>query len=494
MLTQLTNRRCALLIWLMIQVPTAIAELWVDSRDAHLRTDIDRLAQAGVISVPVNTWPLMWSGLLVDLESTPLAKVPKNLIDNYLRVRAAGTMATDSHKTPLSLTMTAANAAKPTQHFGVTGRARGSVSLRDRRTVGRGSSNIEVNIAADPWDNDTIRYDHSYLGVMIGNWYTTLGAVERWWGPGWNSSLIMSNNARPPPGILVQRNQSFASKLPLLSYLGPWTASVSIAHLDDDRYVANAKLIGMTLGIRPRRDLEINFRRSAQWGGENRPEDLGNLVSLITGLADNCDDAACRLNEPGNQLGGIDFRWTIPKLNAAIYAQTVGEDEAGGLPSRRASQFGVQMSLDTAGYSGIAFAEYTDTSIRSFDSHYNILYNHSIYKTGYRYRGRAIGATWDNDSQVFSLGTLGRSVNGDLFDLRYSYGSINKDSLDSGLPTPHSVSPSGSDLSRFSASWQRAYRWGSLKINARYNKNPMTDFDSNAVPFQIGGSIRYSIR
>lgn len=59
MLTQLTNRRCALLIWLMIQAPTAIAKLWVDSRDANLRTDIDRLAQAGVISVPVNTWSLM---------------------------------------------------------------------------------------------------------------------------------------------------------------------------------------------------------------------------------------------------------------------------------------------------------------------------------------------------------------------------------------------------------------------------------------------------
>lgn len=40
---------------------------WVDASDIYLRADIQALADAGVITVPVNTYPLMWSGIGGDL-------------------------------------------------------------------------------------------------------------------------------------------------------------------------------------------------------------------------------------------------------------------------------------------------------------------------------------------------------------------------------------------------------------------------------------------
>ena len=40
---------------------------WVDVSDIYLRADIQALADAGVITVPVNTYHLMWSGIGSDL-------------------------------------------------------------------------------------------------------------------------------------------------------------------------------------------------------------------------------------------------------------------------------------------------------------------------------------------------------------------------------------------------------------------------------------------
>ena len=55
------------------------------------------------------------------------------------------------------------------------------------------------------------------VGQVLG-----VGAVERWWGPGWNNGLILSNNARPSAGLLVQRVQTHFHHLRIF---GPWTIS-----------------------------------------------------------------------------------------------------------------------------------------------------------------------------------------------------------------------------------------------------------------------------
>ena len=47
----------------------ADAQPWLDTRDSGLRVDIERLSSAGIIKVPINTRPLMWSGILNDLET-----------------------------------------------------------------------------------------------------------------------------------------------------------------------------------------------------------------------------------------------------------------------------------------------------------------------------------------------------------------------------------------------------------------------------------------
>lgn len=463
------------------------AEPWLDTRDAGLRIDIERLSNAGVIKVPINTRPLMWSGILNDLESSDVKTLPEKLKNSYARVVTAGRKFTRINRPHQSLRISAASQSQLFRHFGDKAREETELTLRRNSMTKHLAYNLEITKTFNPWDGEQTHYDNSYFGIVLGNWVGSIGSVERWWGPSINSSLIFTNNARPTTGLMLQRNYSESFDLPMLAWIGPWTTSMFISELDDERHINNAKLVGMTVGFRPYESLEINLRRSAQWGGKGRPQSLKSFVRLLTGIADNCGEQSCKAEEPGNQLGGIDIRWDLPWLDASVYGQTIGEDEAGGLPSRRATQVGMQYHLSREWFEGTVFLEYDDTSLQSAPKPYNSLYNHRIYRSGYRYEGRVIGATWDNDSTVTSLGAIGYLNNGDKVEARYSFGELNVDDIWS----KHSITANKADLNTLAAKWQRPFVWGELEIEGRYTNQIVDQFGRQEEKFRVAASVNY---
>ena len=64
-----------------------------------------------------------------------------------------------------------------------------------------------------------IALDGSYLAARLGNWSGSLGKIDRWWGPGWDGSLILSTNARPLPAISIDRIVSEPFETPWLSWI-----------------------------------------------------------------------------------------------------------------------------------------------------------------------------------------------------------------------------------------------------------------------------------
>ena len=58
---------------------------------------------------------------------------------------------------------------------------------------------------------------------VLGNWSASLGKVDRWWGPGWDGSLILSTNARPIPAISLDRRIAEPFENKWLSWIGPWS-------------------------------------------------------------------------------------------------------------------------------------------------------------------------------------------------------------------------------------------------------------------------------
>lgn len=46
---------------------SAAATPWVDTHDNYLRQSLQSLAQAGLLTGPVNTYPIMWKNIAIDL-------------------------------------------------------------------------------------------------------------------------------------------------------------------------------------------------------------------------------------------------------------------------------------------------------------------------------------------------------------------------------------------------------------------------------------------
>ena len=126
----------------------------------------------------------------------------------------------------------------------------------------------------------------------------------------------------------------------VLRWLGPWRFITFMGQLEGDRdyrqraavrhaHRAAAAAVAADRG-QPHRAV-VRRGRPCTW------DDFWDL------LIGNDNDQALE-DQPGNQLAGFDVRWTWPggAVPAAFYAQAIGEDEAGYLPSKYLGLFGVE--------------------------------------------------------------------------------------------------------------------------------------------------------
>src|SRR5690606_41917145 len=99
--------------------------------------------------------------------------------------------------------------------------------------------------------------------------------------------------------------------------------------LESGRHIPEAKLLGARFAFMPLKGLEIGLSRTAQWGGDGRPESLSSLFDLMLGTEDNVHTVEETKNEPGNQLASIDLRYgfAMGPGSFAVYAQTVRSEE-----------------------------------------------------------------------------------------------------------------------------------------------------------------------
>ncbi len=126
----------------------------------------------------------------------------------------------------------------------------------------------------------------------------------------------------------------------------------------------------------------------------------------------------------------------------AVYTQRIGEDEDDFLPSLFLTQIGLE-AWGQAGDLGSlrVYLEVADTLCGgniTGSGLPNCAYNHPIYSTGMRYRGRAIGHTADNDAEIWSLGVLLNDADDHSWALTLSAGDLNRE----GEPDPaNTVTP-----------------------------------------------------
>ena len=447
----------------------AAAGPWIEPGDLALRHDIQTLADAGVIRAPVTSWPLSWGDILNDTADFDDAASLSDAESAALtRVRRRGLRETRVGQ--VDFKVDAKYDTEPGLLRGFERRAReetdvfvGASWLGDRM-----AAEIRVAGVSDPDDDKDVRLDGSYVGVAVGNYMVSAGLMDRWWGPGYDGSIILGNNQRPIPALSIERNDTAPFKTKWLSWLGPWDASFVWGQLEDDRAVPNARFLGLRVNFRPLQSLEIGLSRTAQWSGSgDRPCDLDALVKLAIGRDNRGDDNIDTSNEPGNQLAGIDVRWAprFAPFNGAAFMQMIGEDEAGGFPSRYLGQLGLEASGSIGMVSWRGFLEFAGTTCQFYESSSrpNCGYNNTIYETGYRYRGRSIGHSADNDAEVISVGGTAIEADGDSWIAILRVADLNNE----GDPDPrNTVTPTPADFTAFEISHRKVLPYGELEIGA----------------------------
>ena len=279
-----------------------------------------------------------------------------------------------------------------------------------------------------------IALDGSYLAARLGNWSGSLGKIDRWWGPGWDGSLVLSTNARPLPAISIDRIVSEPFETPWLSWIGSWSLHSFIGRMEKERHVPKPYLWGIRgeFSPSPIDGLEIGFFRMMQLGGVGRPESLKTWVDAFFGQDNYGANSRYqdKAKEPGNQLAGLDIRWRPFNFPFALYGQVAGEDEDKFLPNALFFQYGLESWTVLENSTLRFYVEYTDltsTWWTSDPNSNNVTYGHSIYKDGFRYRGRTIGHWADQDSQILSIGGILLAQDGIGWGGTLRTGKLNED-------------------------------------------------------------------
>jgi len=463
-----------LLVLLMAAPLMALAEPLAAPGDLRLRHDLQLLNDSGIINVPLTAWPLAYGDIYDALASADRERVDDSLRDAWERVRHRVGWELETGSLRYETSLSASENPRQIRSFEYAPREEGEAMaglswLGERFTV-----NLRARYAANPFDDEEFRPDGTYIGAALGNWIVTAGWQERWWGPSRDGSLILSTNARPTPGIAVQRNASRPFETKWLSWMGPWTLTSFMNYLDDDRTIDDALLFGFRGTIRPpHTGLELSFSRTAMWCGDDRPCDGGTFVDLLLGR-DNKGVNVTAEDEPGNQLAGFDIRWTLPKkIPVALYMQWIGEDGSPNFPiGSWLRQLGVEHWGTVAGLSHRTHIEVSDSMCREGGAGFgdrkpNCAYEHGIYRTGYRYEGRSMGHPADSDTLAYSLGSTLVQSAGHLWSISLRYMEINRD----GAPQPgHTLTPTTQDLTDLQISHEREMRFGRVYAGLGYSR------------------------
>ncbi len=428
---------------------------WFEVGDTQLRIDLQLLNDADVITYPMNQWPIPRAAVRYALSNA------KEHFATNAAVSAALARVRDRFEPPAGrLSFNAvARAGEPglLRNFDTVARESAELGGGIGYAEGRFSANLNLVGVADPSDGQDVRADGSHATFQLGNWLLSANTLDRWWGPGHESSLILSNNARPMPTFMVERAVAKPFETKWLSWLGPWRFNFAISQMEDEREDIDKPLfMAWRVTIMPFKDVEIGFSRTAQFCGEQLECNWDTFWNMMAGN-DNVGFDATPENEPGNQMAGFDMRWASPIGSGpyALYAQYIGEDESSYLPAKYLAQLGVEFWKPLVS-GGIVqgFAEYANTTCSALSSsgpYYNCAYNQGRFDVeGYRYRGRVIGHTTDSDAESYAIGASYSQPDGTLWRLTARAARLNHD----GVDARNTVSAGPSDYAGLEFGWR----------------------------------------
>ena len=486
-----------------ILITSLSAEPWIDTSDIYLKANIQLLADTGHIITPVTTYPLMWQDIIGDLKKMDQSDLTANQKSAYHYIKHQSKL---SKKNQTRMKAQLSSDDKRFSSFGDTLSDKNSISIHSSFMYGNFAAKIAPSYTHNPVDGDKSRFDESYIAAFMGNWVLSFGRQNRWYGPTWDTSLSLTNNARPITALTISRKSAEPFIIPFTEFDIPWTVTSFMGKMDDERTIKDTLLWGFRLNFKPFKNLELGITRLAQWGGEGRQQGLNTFWNVLIGK-DNCGAGGlvCNTNnEPGNQQAGYDLRYSFNLFNTpmALYGQLFAEDGAneGGLSmvTKAETQAGLDIQLNLFSLPTTVYIEYTDTyqicpTLTGRKDIGDCYYEHKIYKTGMRYRGRTLGNLYDNDAKTLVLGTISQVNTNTRMTTKWRYLDLNYDNNDRAPDNPIIGNPLTSiheKIYMLSASVQHNYKNWRFTLAADISRSTFPDStESISSSTDVNGSL-----
>ena len=370
--------------------------------DLKLKSELDWLNAQGVTQISTSTWPLTANEITRALTGANVSTPAQQQVLQSVKATVDATtkagidaavglyVQTDRQQLP--------------QTFADDQMAKQQLTAKIGYTDQQWEARLQANVKHDDLIDDAdISFEGSYIAGTAANQWLIAGQIPSWWGPGNDGSLIRGDASRPVIGVTMQRDEQKAPTSKYLSWVGPWQYQLFGGQLEDYAAIPETKLFGMRATAAPLPWLEVGASRTFMWGGEGRPESFSSFIDALTGMRDNGDTGK---EDPANQLAGFDARVSLaPLINipGSVYAQYIGEDEAGGLPSKNMYLAGIDYASDAYGKPYQIYAEYTDTR-SSGEVNRGGSYNHSTYKDGYYQQGYPLGYALGGNAESVAVG------------------------------------------------------------------------------------------
>ena len=400
----------------------AVAGPFAEVGDRHLRQDVELLKGQGLISGPIDSWPLPWAQIDAGIDAAhdgrelpPHVKAAVDRLDRLSRLA--------SQRTSIDARIDATNNVSVARDFGALARAKldTAASVEWNGDV----LSVEAGVGVRSGQNgNAYNFEPSQIAVRLGNWSLYGGFTQQWFGPGQDGALLFSNSTRPFPKIGIKRLMPDPIDLPVLRWLGPIRLDLFVGLLDEDRDYRNTAIVGTRLSFAPGKRWEIGLNRMQQLCGQGRPCGWSQISNSFLGFG-NADNAAIGdnnsfLNQPGNQMAGFDvsYQRNFGKVATKIYLEAEAEDFDNVILEQYARLVGAKVSgpWGTKGASWTATIEYADTYGAAFfngtplekltggNTRYPAsIYNNSPYTSGFTYNALPIGYWTDGDSRNLSL-------------------------------------------------------------------------------------------
>ena len=318
---------------------SAFAGPWLLPGNLAVKSDIDLLADAGLIKAPVMTWPIAWANIGPDLLS-PEAKEklptePKSVQQAYQRILKLYQQSYQPYKVQTAAYASGSNRLNPFRTFQYQPYAdfASGVSADYQMQHVASSLNVSYYHAPNQSYTDDVHLDNSYFYLLSENWAFGIDQFNRWWGPGYSDAMILSQNAEPFPAISVQRIQARAFKTKWLHWIGPWSVNSVVSENGsyDTPGIIDKEMFWFTnVSFRPFQSLQFDISRNVLFAGEQRPMSWKKFYYMITfrnSWAKSTEDQA-----PGSEEWDIGTKLSLMpifKIPLEFYQQTLFSDEGG---------------------------------------------------------------------------------------------------------------------------------------------------------------------